>query len=142
MKKVVLLLILTSYFFFSCNSDGPKKDAADKQSYETAKKDMLKSEQKNPRNFLVVEGHDNRNFLGQTVIKGKITNSASVAVFKDVNLKLSFYSKTQALLETDNETVFEVLSPGQTKNFKTKYFAPKGTDSVALTVLSAKIVNE
>ncbi len=64
------------------------------------------------------------------------------ATYKDVDLKLTFYSKTKALLETDKETVFEVLPPGQSKNFKTKYFAPKGTDSVALEVLGAKVVVE
>ncbi len=89
-----------------------------------------------------MDGHENRNFPGQTVIKGKITNKASVAVFKDVNLKLSFYSKPKALLESDDETVFELLHPGETKNFKTKYFAPKGTDSVALGIISGKVVQE
>jgi hypothetical protein len=93
-------------------------------------------------NFLVVGGHDKRNILGQTVVKGTITNKATVAIFKDVELKLSFYSKTRALLETDKETVFEVLQPGESKNFKTKYFAPKGTDSVTLEVLGAKVVTE
>ncbi len=42
----------------------------------------------------------------------------------------------------DKETVFEVLHPGESKNFKTKYFAPKGTDSVAIAVLGAKVVKE
>ncbi|MEP7230483.1 MAG: hypothetical protein ABI691_09545 [Ginsengibacter sp.] len=46
------------------------------------------------------------------------------------------------MFETDKETIFELLPPGQSKNFKTKYFAPKGTDSVALEVLAAKVVNE
>ena len=58
----------------------------------------------------------------------------------DVNL--SFYSKTHALLEQDKETIFELLHPGETKDFKTKYFAPKGSDSVALAVLGAKVVKE
>ena len=48
--------------------------------------------------------------LGQTVVKGTITNNATVAVFKDVDLKLSFYSKTRALLETDKETIFEIFA--------------------------------
>ena len=87
-----------------------------------------------------MEGHDKRNILGQTVVKGTITNKATVAVFKDVDIKLSFYSKTHVLLETDRETVFEVLQPGESKNFKTKYFAPKGTDSVALEALGAKVM--
>jgi hypothetical protein len=142
MKKILVVLIFCTFFTFSCNNDNSKKDNTDKESYEKAKQEMLKKEQKNPRDFLVVDGHENRNFLGQTVIKGKITNKASVAVFKDINLKLSFYSKTMALLESDDETVFEVLHPGETKNFKTKYFAPKGTDSVALSVIAAKVVYE
>jgi hypothetical protein len=69
-----------------------------------------------------------------------LTNKASIAVFKDVDIKLSFYSKTKALLETDKETIFEILEPGESKDFKTKYFAPKGTDSVGLQVLSAKVI--
>jgi hypothetical protein len=65
-----------------------------------------------------------------------------VATYKDVDVKLDFYSKTGTLLETDKETVFEVIGPGQSKNFKTKYFAPKGTDSVALSVTAAKNVDK
>ena len=106
------------------------------------KKAYKEKEEKNPQNFLFVEGHNKRNLLGQTVIKGSLTNKATVAVFKDVNINLSFYSKTHALLETDKETVFEVLHPGESKNFKTKYFAPKGTDSVAIAVLGAKVVKQ
>jgi hypothetical protein len=59
-----------------------------------------------------------------------------------VDIKLDFYSKTGTLLETDKETVYEIIAPGQSKNFKTKYFATKGTDSVALMVLSAKIAEK
>ncbi len=99
---------------------------------------MIK-EQKNPLNFLNVHGDDKRNLFGQTVVKCVIKNNATVATYKDVDLKLSFYSKTNALLETDKETVFEVIAPGQSKNFKTKYFAPKGSDSVAFAIIGAKV---
>ena len=89
---------------------------------------------------LTVTGSDKHNLVGQTVIKGVVSNKATVAVYKDVDLQLDFYSKTGALLETDRETVYETIRPGQSKSFKTKYFAPKGSDSVGLKVLSAKIV--
>lgn len=141
MKKIFLLFSVFSSIVFSCNSDA-KKTSAEKESYEKTKESLKAKEEKNPENFLFVNGHDKRNLLGQTVIKGSLTNKASIAVFKDVNINLSFYSKTHALLETDKETVFEVLRPGESKYFKTKYFAPKGTDSVALTVLGAKVVKE
>ena len=125
MKKSFFLFTIFLSILFSCNSDGEKKVNAEKESYQETKKALLQKEQKNPVNFLIVKGNDKRNLLGQTVVKGIIRNDATVATYKDVDLKLSFYSKTKALLETDKETIFELLSPGQSKNFKTKYFAPK-----------------
>ena len=139
MKSFLVLSIAFSVVLFSCGGDEAQKKSTEQESYKDTKESLLKKEVKSPQNFLVVGGHDKRNILGQTVVKGTITNKATVAVFKDIDIKLSFYSKTRALLETDRETVFEVLLPGESKNFKTKYFAPKGTDSVALEVLGAKV---
>ena len=121
----------------SCQSNSSKKEE-DKNSYESAKTTLLNKEKKNPGNFLTVSGHDKHNLIGQMVIKGSITNKATVASYKDVDVKLEFYSKTGTLLETDHETVYEEIAPGESKSFKTKYFAPKGSDSVALHVVSAK----
>jgi hypothetical protein len=137
MKTVITLFILIA--LWGCNSPS-QKAGTEKENYELQKAALLKKEQKDPSLFINVTGHDKKNLLGQTVVKGSIHNSATVAIFKDVDIKLSFYSKTKALLETDKETIFEQLSPGQSKDFKTKYFAPKGTDSVALEVLGAKVV--
>ena len=142
MKTCFILLTAISIVFYSCNADETQSKTSEQESYKSTKESLLKKEIKSPQSFLFVGGHDKRNILGQTVVKGVITNKATVAVFKDVDLKLSFYSKTRALLETDKETVFEVLQPGESKNFKTKYFAPKGTDSVRLEVLGAKVVGE
>ena len=135
-KHFIFFLALTSTILISCNVDNTETEEA---SYEQTRKILLEKEQKNPANFLTVVGQDKKNLLGQTVIKGKITNHATIAVFKDVDVKLFFYSKTKALLETDIETIFEQVQPGQTKDFKTKYFAPKGTDSVGIQVVAAKM---
>ena len=72
------------------------------------------------------------------MIIGTITNTAKVCAYKDVDIELSFYSKTGALLEKDREIVYETIIPGGSAFFKTKYYAPKGTDSVALKVMGAK----
>ena len=141
MKKL-LLIISSSIIIFSCNNDDPKKAENEKKSYQATKESLQEKEKKDPVTFLMVSGHDRHNLLGQTVVKGTITNKATVASYKDVDVKLDFYSKTGTLLETDKETVYEVVAPGQSKNFKTKYFAPKGTDSVALTVTAAKVVEK
>ena len=136
-----LLPLLIIIFLFSCQNKTVNKKEAEKSSYEEAKTTLLDKEKKNPENFLTVSAHDKHNLIGQMVVKGSVTNNATVAIFKDVDLKLEFYSKTGTLLETDHETVYEVIAPGESKSFKTKYFAPKGSDSVALHVVSAKTVN-
>jgi major membrane immunogen (membrane-anchored lipoprotein) len=141
MKKLSVLLFISSVLF-SCSNNDSKKAEKEKDSYQATKESLQDKEKKNPENFLTVAGHDKHNLLGQTVVKGTVTNKATVATYKDVDVKLDFYSKTGTLLETDKETVFEVIGPGQSKNFKTKYFAPKGTDSVALSVTAAKNVDK
>lgn len=138
MKKYFVLIILGAIFLFACNETDSSQRK--KESYELTKKELLSKEQKDPTAFISISGHNKKNIVGQTVVRGTLTNKASIAVFKDVDIKLFFYSKTKALLETDKETIFEILEPGESKDFKTKYFAPKGTDSVGLQVLSAKVI--
>ena len=137
MKNLLVALFILS-FLFSCNSNDTKNAVTEKDNYEKTKENLAVKEKNNPQNFLIISGHDKHNLLGQTVVIGTITNKATVASYKDVDVKLDFYSKTGTLLETDKETVYEIIAPGQSKNFKTKYFAPKGTDSVALAVTAAK----
>ena len=139
MKKASLLLIVSA-LLFSCKTNNSKKAETEKQSYELTKESLHRKEKKNPQNFLSVDGHNRHNIIGQMVIRGSISNKASVASYKDIDIKLSFYSKTGTLLETDKETVYEVIKPGESKDFKTKYFAPKGSDSVSFEVLAAKVV--
>jgi hypothetical protein len=139
MKKKFVILVSASLIFLSCSESETTKAENEIESYQIAKESLQDKEVKNPQNFLTVTGNNRNNLVGQTVVKGTITNKATVASYKDVDIKLDFYSKTGTLLETDKETVYEIIAPGQSKNFKTKYFAPKGTDSVALMVISAKI---
>lgn len=139
MRTCFIFLLFSCVLLFSCTSDS-EKDAAEQQSYQATKQDLLKKEQKDPHLFLSVEGKNRKNIIGQTVVTGTIENSATVAVFKDIQIQFSFLSKTNALLETAKETIFETIEPRHSKHFKTKYFAPKGTDSVALKILTAQAV--
>ncbi len=138
MKRIFILLVLT-VTMFSCNNNNAYNPDLEKDSYEKTKESLREKEEKNPQNFLIISGNDKHNLVGQTVVKAIISNKASVAIYKDVDIQLDFYSKTGTLLETDKETVYEILNPGESKSFKTKYFAPKGTDSVALKILGAKV---
>ncbi|MEO6355100.1 MAG: hypothetical protein ABIU77_02230 [Ferruginibacter sp.] len=138
MKRIAGSLLVSTLFFIGC-SNGNVETASDKENYKKATETLLEKEKKNPMAFLKVYSHDKHNLLGQTVIKGNIDNNAKVCSYKDIQLELSFFSKTGSLLEKDNETIYDVIAPGKSADFKTKYFAPKGTDSVAIKIVSAKI---
>ncbi len=137
MDKTKVLLIISLLFFTACNNKVDEKKQAD--NYEKGKLTVTEIEQMNPERFLAVSCSNKKNLLGQTVIKGNIINNAKMVSFKDIDIKLSFFSKTGSLLEEDHEVIYETLNPGAGKSFKTKYFAPKGTDSVFLKVISAKV---
>ena len=108
------------------------------KTYESSKENIEKTEQRNPTQFILVKADRKKNILGQSIIKGHISNMAKIVSYKDIDVKLFFYSKTGALLEEDHEILYETIAPGATKKFKSKYFTPKGTDSVSLKIISAK----
>jgi hypothetical protein len=137
MKKIIPALLLLSFGFAACNSNDKTAKAKDK--YEKTKETLGDTEKKDPKQFLSVEGHDRKNLLRQTVIKGTITNHATVAKFKDVDVEISFFSKTGALLLRDHEVIYETIAPGGSQDFKTKIKAPVGTDSLSLKIYAAKV---
>jgi len=136
MKKIIPAILILNVAFSTCNSND--KTATEKDKYEQTKETLEQTEKKNPLRFLSVEGSDKKNLIGQTVIRGTITNKATVARFKDIDVELSFFSKTGALLQKDHEVIYETIAPGNSTNFKTKTRAPVGTDSVAMNIYRAK----
>ena len=137
MKNTLTGLLLLGFVFTACSSNDESAEKP-KDKYEQTKETLEEKEKKDPKRFLSVSGHDKRNLIRQTVIKGTVSNTAKVASYKDVEVELTFFSKTGALLEKDHEVIYETIAPGKTASFKTKYYAPKGTDSVALKILGAK----
>ena len=132
----IFTIILAAFILSSCGDEKQYEIKGDK--YEKTKASLEEIEKENPQRFLHVSGASKKNLLKQTVIRGKLTNNAKSVSYKDITIKLRFFSKTGALLEEDEETIFETIHPGSSEEFKTKYFAPKGTDSVALSVTGAK----
>ncbi len=135
MKKITIVTIL--FVAISACKNDKKENRFDTKTYEQVKGTLAEKEKNNPARFLIVNNHDRKNIIGQTVVIGTITNKATVCWYKDVELHLSFYSKTAVKLDEGMETVYENIGPGKTVKFKTKYFAPKGTDSVSVIVTRA-----
>ncbi len=135
MKKLIAVIIVV-VTLSGCKNE--KKDAQfDAKSYEEVKETLAEKEKNNPVKFLSVSNRDRKNLIGQTVVIATIANQATISWYKDIEIRLSFFSKTGVKLDEGMETVYENLAPGQSTKFRTRYFAPKGTDSVAITVVKA-----
>lgn len=135
MKQLVAVLFVC-LFITSCKDDKKEKKFNEK-TYEENKESLGDKEKNNPARFLIVDNRDRKNLIGQTVVIGHLTNNATVCTYKDVEIKLSFFSKTGVKLDEGIETIYETIPPGEKIKFKTKYFSPKGTDSVAIQILKA-----
>lgn len=138
--RIFCFVLFSSAVFISCQGSTSEKGAKD--TYQQAKETLAEREAKSPKQFLEVTVKDKRNLIGQTVIRGELRSKATVATYQDIEVELRFYSKTGALLEKDVEVIYEAVGPGKTESFKTKYFAPKGTDSVGASILSAKVAGK
>ena len=126
-------------FIVSCNDQ--KTGDKSKDTYKSSKLTIEQIEQQNPLRFLEVVGKDKHNLIGQTVVKGEIANKATVVTYKDISVSIKFISKTGVVLEEDEEVIYEEVKPGTNINFKSKFFAPKGTDDVKMKITKASAVN-
>ena len=135
MRSVVLLLIL-AIGLFSCKNKDKKFDD---HSYQETKISLAEKERNNPREFLQLSGDDHRNFFGKTVYKGVIKNTATVAAYNEVRIKL-LYFKNGIQVANHEEQFEKTIPPNDDFSFKARYKTPKGTDSVAAYIMSAKAV--
>jgi len=123
--------------FLICSSCKQKFDT---KTYQENKETLAQRENAHPEQFLKVSSDDKKNLFGATIVKGKIINTASVAAYKNARIKMLCY-KNGIRVEEHEDVIPEIIKPGSVKNFKTKYHLPKGTDSLALFIMSADTAN-
>ena len=105
--------------------------------YESLKLTIEEQEKMAPLTFLSVDGKLWENLIGQTVIEGDITSAATVAQFKDVVLKINFYTKTGTFLGSEDFVIYEFVKPGQSTHFKIKSFGPASAEDVKIEISKA-----
>lgn len=108
---------------------------------EQLRAELVQQEKQNPSQYLKDETKMRTNLIGQKVIEGTVTNSASVATFKDLVLQVDFLSKTDAVISTQKFTIYEVVGPQQSVKFKFKTYAPSETKGFAASIVNATATN-
>jgi hypothetical protein len=131
------LFIAFSFFLFTaCNSD-----SAYEPTHEDIKISLEETEKSSPTEFLKANGTYRQNLIDQWVLEGIISNTASLAKYKDVVLRIVYYSKTQTEIGSEEKTLFEYFKPNTQQNFKIKTAGFEGTTSIGFEVISANAVD-
>jgi hypothetical protein len=137
MKRIPLLLFITTLVFSACNSSDKKTDAK-KDKYQETVETLEQTEKKNPTKFITATASKKKGFLGlQIAVHITVTNNAKVAHYKDIKVKYTFYSKTGAVIEEDDAIIYESIAPGASAKDTEKMFKIKGADSVGVKVINA-----
>lgn len=146
--KHFLLLILTTAAATACSSSNadyytdPTATAsiAEHQLTYAERRQLLgEQEGRDWAKFIDYNGLDfHTNLIGQSVIKGTVTSSASVATYKDLVLHVSFSSKTGQLLGEQDAVIYEYLPPGGSVQLKRKFNTPAYTATVNYDITGAE----
>ena len=137
--KYFLSIVIATTLLISCKEIDKKLNFNSTKSYQENKKSLAEKEKESPKEFLQLTGDDHRNFWGKTVYKGIIKNSATVVSYKDIRVKLLYFKGGEQV--ANHEELFDItIEPNDNYTFKAKYKTPKGTDSVAAYIMSAKTV--
>ena len=98
-------------------------------------------EAENPVEFLEANGRYNENFWGDKLqITTEINNKAKVASYKDVKLKVIYYSKTNSIIGSNEFTVYEIIPPQKITEVELKIDNYENVDKIGWEVVNA-IVN-
>jgi hypothetical protein len=131
---------LAGYLIYVNNK--PKPYSGSGVSNFTEKVQSLEDTEKSqPAKFLTASGTYRPNLLGNKFkVAIYVINNAKTATFKDPVIRVSFLSKTNSLLKTEDFTLYEVIGPGQSKTINKKFDVFNDLVKLGWDVVSAKSV--
>ncbi len=115
-----------------------KNQDYDYESYGEKVMTIAEIENEIPTDFLKADGTYHGSFWGTKIhVEGNVTNSATVSDYKDVVVRVTFYSKTKTVIGSEKHTLYEVFPPNSVKPFKLKIENYKDVNSIGWDVVSA-----
>ncbi len=117
---------------FSSNPD------SNPSNYYEQKLTIEETENSDPLRFLSVEGNYNESFWGtEFKLKGKVINRASIADYKDLVLRITYYSKTKSAIGTKDYTIYQIFPSNQETLFNLDVVNYEDVESIGLDIVGA-----
>lgn len=140
----VLLIILIPYIIYRAQTDvadapisAPAAAVAVNATSPMAKTSLQQKEAANPMQYLSVHGKMHRNLVGKKIIKGTITNLASLSGYKNMEMAITFLSGNHTELQTQLFYVNDIVAPNGAIAFRNVFNAPAETAGFQIKVISA-----
>ena len=144
---VVLLVAGISVVLWQMQGDvsdapiaGNKATLSIKKDAQLSKTELEQKEVASPLEYLSVHGKMHKNLIGKKIIKGSITNMASLASYKDLQMAVIFLSGTQTELQTQQFFVNGIVAPNNKISFRSVFIAPPETAGFKIKILSVNSV--
>ena len=137
--SVIFLTFILVCLTQACDSNSQTgySQTGQEQDYKKQVRDVKVIEAAAPSDFLKVEGTYRKNLVGKTIIDGRVSSSATVVTYKDVNITIGFYSRTNTLIGSESYIIYDFVEAQKSKDFEIRVKAPKATNSVSINVVSA-----
>lgn len=145
---IIIFLCIGGYAFYQ-NYKSNNNALLYNQTYQEREKtpeelrqELIQQEKQNPAEYLKAQITMRGNLLGEKVFEGTITNTASVATFKDAIIQFTFLSKTNTEIGSKSFPIYEIMKPQQTISIeKIKYYTPDGTENFNISIVKATPVD-
>jgi len=144
LPKVLFLffvVIAAVFIYFKTKNGGSHSgNSFQDNTYEEKVLTVEEIEKADPTKFLTAGGTYHENFWGTKLkVKGVITNTATVATYKDAIVRITYYSKTKTDLGNKEYTIYDFFPPNSEKNFELKIESFKEVNSIGWDVISASV---
>ena len=134
MKKIINLFAIVT-LLSACNNN---RGNGGSDTYQEKVQSVEEIEHSQPTNFLNASGTYNETLFGNSIkVHGVIKNNATVANFKDVVVKVTYYSKTQTVIGSNNYIIYDFFPPHSEKAFELKIDKYDGTNTIGWDVVKA-----
>lgn len=141
---IVLFIIIVGFvaaIFILIYGIGRFNDSSGNSYYEQ-KLSIEEIEDSDPLRFLSSDGTYTESFWGtELIINGQVNNTATVSDYKDVTIRVTFYSKTNSVIATSEFVLYEIFQPNTSTPFKHKIKNNKDISTIGWEIISALPVN-
>lgn len=154
-KKSFGFLFVASLTLLSCNS-GSFASAEKVKNTDQLLTELKMQEKKYPLIYLSVDADIKENRIkikeeneirnaeyltdGSTIY-GSIKNTATMAEFKDLVLRLTYYSNTGSEIESKDFPINEFFAPKSINNFRLKVYPPESMTKFGIDIKNASAVD-